>query len=266
VKGGERMDNWENKLINELKLRGYSKKTTNAYVYYVRKFLNSGKSEREFLLKLIEEGKSRSTVRLAGFSIKFFNNLDKVDEEDIIPNMKKGRRLPEILSKKEIQNMVIVTKNFTHRLIIELAYSAGLRVSEVVDLKWEDIDFQRNIIHLKHGKGDKDRIVMLSPKIKKKLKVLDLEKQGYVFKTTRGGKYTIRTIEMIVKNAANKAGIKKKVSPHTLRHSFATHLLERGTDIRYIRDLLGHKKVDTTMIYTKVSKRDISRIKSPLDQ
>jgi len=107
---------------------------------------------------------------------------------------------------------------------------------------------------------------MLSEKVKEALQNFSQEKKGYVFITTRGGKYTQRTIQKIIENTARKAGIKKKISPHTLRHSFATHLLERGTDIRYIRDLLGHSNISTTLIYTKVSNRNLSKIKSPLDE
>lgn len=146
-----------------------------------------------------------------------------------------------------------------------LMYSSGMRASEIINLRWPDIDFNRNIIHIKLAKGNKDRIVMLSPKLKKNLKRLDIEKKGLVFKTNRNNKYSLRTIEIIIKKAAEKAGIKKHVTPHTLRHSFATHLLEHGIDIRYIRDLLGHANLQTTLIYTKVSKRDISKIKSPID-
>lgn len=258
-------DNWKIKTENELKLRGYSGKTIRAYLFHIGKFLLSDLSEKEFLLTLINNGKSNQTVRQAGFALKFYNKLKGHCQKDLIPNMKGQKRLPEILSKKEIENMVLVTKNYVHRLIIEIIYSAGFRVSELVNLQWEDIDFDRNIIHIKMAKGSKDRIVMLSPKIKKQLKRLELEKEGFVFKTVREGKYTIRSIEMIIKNASEKAGIKKKVSPHTLRHSFATHLLERGTDIRYIRDLLGHSDISTTLIYTKVSQKDLSKIRSPLD-
>ena len=179
--------------------------------------------------------------------------------------MKESKRLPVVLSKKEIEHMILATKNLTHRLMIQIMYSAGLRASEIINLRWNDIDFNRNIIHLKLAKGNKDRIVMLSPKVKKQLNFFDIEKNGSVFNSNRNKKYSLATIEKVVSNAAKKAGIKKRVTPHSLRHSFATHLLEKGIDIRYIRDLLGHERIETTMIYTKVSNKDISRIKSPLD-
>jgi site-specific recombinase XerD len=264
------MDNWKNKLADELKLRGYSRKTINAYLFHVGRFLESGLEPKRFLLKLVNEGKSRSAVRVAGFAIKFYLN-NVVNKElpnlDInkLPNVKGDKRLPVVLSKKEIEDMIMATRNLAHRLMIQIMYSAGLRAGEVINLKWEDIDFDRNVIHLKLAKGAKDRIVMLSPKVKKALKMLSTEREGLVFRSNRNKKYSLATIEKIVSNAAKKAGIKKKATPHSLRHSFATHLLENGTDIRYIKDLLGHARVETTMVYTKVSNRDISRIRSPLD-
>jgi len=265
------MDNWKKLLINELKLRGYSKKTINSYLYHVKRFIDSKLGPKKFLLKLINEGKSKETIRVAGFAIKFYLGIKSNQDKSInkivekIPNVKRDKKLHVILSKKEIEKMIISTKNFNHRTIMMLMYSSGLRASEVINLKWNDIDFERNIIHLKLAKGNKDRIVMLSPKVKKNLMKLDIEKKGFVFKNNKNAKYSLRTIEVIVKKAADKAKIKKKVTPHTLRHSFATHLLERGVDIRYIKDLLGHANLQTTMIYTKVSNRDISKIKSPLD-
>lgn len=263
--------NWQNRIIDELKLKGYSPKTTKTYIYYVDKFLQSKKTPREFLLNLINTGKSDETIRAACFSIKFYLRAINKESENIeelikdVPNVKREKKLPIVLSKEEIEKIIIVTKNLNHRLIIQIGYSAGLRVSEIINLKWKDIDFDREIIHLKLAKGKKDRIVMLSNKVKDSLKDLDINKEGYVFKTNRNKKYNIRTLQQILKNSAEKAKINKKVSPHTLRHSFATHLLERGTDIRYIRDLLGHADINTTLIYTKVSKKDISKIKSPLD-
>jgi len=258
-------------IVQECKLKGYSKKTMDSYLYHINKFTVSGKAPRDYLLHLINQGNSDETVRSAGFAIKFYLNIIKKDSSQIqsvldnLPNIKREKKLPVILSKQEIEKLISVTKNINHRLIIQIGYSAGLRVSEIINLKWQDIDFDRNLIHLKRAKGKKDRIVMLSQKVKEGLTTLSQEKSGYVFQTNRGGKYTQRTIQKIMENAASKAGIRKKITPHTLRHSFATHLLENGTDIRYIRDLLGHSDISTTLIYTKVSNKDLSKIKSPLD-
>ena len=139
-------------------------------------------------------------------------------------------------------------------------YYAGLRLDEVRNLKWQDIDFNRGIIHIKTAKGGKERIVFLHSKLKEMLEIYGANKQGLVFISQRGGKYNERTIQQIVKNAATKTGIKKKVTPHTLRHSFATHLLEAGADIRYIQQLLGHKSLRTTQIYTHVAGKDIKKL------
>lgn len=265
------LENWRRLVIDECKLKGYSKKTIESYMHHLEKFFESKRSPRDYLLSLINKQKSDETVRSAGFAIKFYLKANSDDSKDIdsimgkISNIKREKKLPTILSKEEIERMILATNNLTHRLIIQIGYSSGLRSSEIVNLKWSDIDFDRDSIHIKKGKGKKDRIVMLSEKVKENLLNLSHEKQGYVFVTTRGGKYAQRTIQKIIENTARKAGIKKRITPHTLRHSFATHLLERGTDIRYIRDLLGHSDIATTLIYTKVSQRDLSKIKSPLD-
>jgi integrase/recombinase XerD len=258
-------------IVNECKLRGYSQKTIDSYLFHVKRFIDSKKSPREYLLMLIAKGCSDETLRSTGFAIKFYLNILKKDDSGIsellnnLPNVKNAKKLPIILSKDEVGRMIYSTKNLNHRLIIQVGYSAGLRLSEIINLKWQDIDFDRDIIHLKNAKGKKDRIVMLSRIVKEELYKLTQNKQGYVFVTNRDGKYTDRSVQKILENAAIKARLGKKVTPHTLRHSFATHLLENGTDIRYIRDLLGHSDISTTMIYTKVSNKDISRIKSPLD-
>jgi len=257
--------------VDECKLRGYSRKTERAYLFHMEKYLDSGLDPDKFLLKLIKEGKKRETVRLAGFAVKFYlrfinkNNAAKQIMITNLPNVKKEKRLPVILSKTDIKQMIDVTRNFVHRTIMQLMYSCGLRVSELVNLKWDNICFKRNLIHVICGKGGKDRMVMLSPKVKKNLLRLGSDKSGYVFMSLRDKKYSTATISKIVSNAAKKAGISQKVTSHTLRHCFATHLLEQGTDIRYIRDLLGHSRIETTMIYTHVSNKDISNIKSPLD-
>ena len=258
-------------VIQECKLKGYSQKTIDTYLHHIKKYVFSGKQPREFLLELIEKGNSEETVRSASFAIKFYLNTIKKESSEIqdilnnLPNLKREKKLPVILSKEEIESLISVTKNINHRLIIQICYSAGLRISEIINLKWHDIDFDRNLIHLKRAKGKKDRIVMLSLKVKDGLMNLTLNKEGYIFLTNRSGKYTQRTIQKIIENVAIKAGIRKNITPHTLRHSFATHLLENGTDIRYIRDLLGHSDISTTLIYTKVSNKNIRNIKNPLD-
>lgn len=265
-------ENFEKIISEECKLKGYSERTINSYVLHVKKFIESNKTPRDYILSLIFNKKSDETIRSSCFAIKFYLNTMKKEVPELndilnnLPNVKREKKLPVILSKNEIEKMVFSTKNINHRLIIQTGYSAGLRISEIINLKWEDVDFERNLIHIKRAKGKKDRIVMLSQVVKDSLKSLSDEKIAYVFKTRKNEKYTQRTIQKIIKDTSKKAGINKKITPHTLRHSFATHLLENGTDIRYIKDLLGHSNVSTTLIYTKVSNKDLTKIKSPLDQ
>jgi len=247
------------KLIEEIKLRKYSYQTGKAYISVVKIFLKSGKTPREFLLSY--SNKNRSTVRNAYFALKFFyeNVIDeKFDEK--LPLAKSKQKLPIVLNRKEIQKLFEVTTNIKHKMILMFLYYAGLRLDEVRNLKWQDIDFDRDIIHVKTAKGEKERVVFLHHKLKEIMKFHGIDKQGLVFKSQMGKKYNKRTIQQIVKNASKKAGIKKKVTPHTLRHSFATHLLEAGADIRYIQQLLGHKSLRTTQIYTHVASRNIKKL------
>jgi site-specific recombinase XerD len=258
-------EDWKNKIQNETKLRGFSPRTISNYMHHIEKYLKSGKTPREYLLYLIDKKRAGETIRNTGFAIKFYLQVMGLKDDFDFPNVKREKKLPVVLSRTEIEKMIVATKNVNHRLIIQMMYATGMRASELINLKWQDIDFGRNTIHIKFAKGKKDRIVMLSPKIKKGLKFLSENREGYVFISNRNKKYTLRAIEKIVDNAKKKAKIKKKISPHSLRHYFATHLLERGTDIRYIKDLLGHSDISTTLIYTKVSNRDLSKIKSPID-
>ncbi len=152
------------------------------------------------------------------------------------------------------------TLNLKHRLVLMVLYYSGIRVNEIVNLKWEDIDFQRGTIHLKTAKGEKERIVFFHEKLKGFIEYFNLKKEGYVFLSNFGKKYDDRTVQLIVKNAARKSGISKKVTPHILRHSFATHLLEAGADIRHIQKLLGHSSLQTTQIYTHVANKDINKL------
>ena len=225
----------------------------------MKRFLDSGKEPREFLLVMSD--RSRSTVRGTYFALKFFyeNVLDERFNERI-PLVSKKEKLPVVLSKGEVESMITTTANLKHKLILMFLYYAGLRLNEVRDLRWQDLDFERDIVHLKTAKGERERVIFLHRKVKDALNVYGIEKEGYVFLARGGNRYNNRSIQFIVKDAAGRAGIKKKVTPHTLRHSFATHLLEGGADIRYIQQLLGHKNLKTTQIYTHVANRDIKRL------
>jgi len=209
MKRGLEWGNWKKLVEDEARLKGYSPKTIISYLFHIGRFIDSGLEPREYLLEMINKGSRDESVRSAGFAVKFFLRLRG---EDIalkeLPNVRREKKLPVVLSKKEIEAMIMSTKNLNHRLLIQTAYSAGLRLSEIINLMWEDIDFSRNLIHIKRSKGKKDRVVMLSPKVKKGLRSLDADKQGCVFRSSRGSRYTARSIQVIVRNAAEKAGIK----------------------------------------------------------
>ncbi|MBI5393331.1 tyrosine-type recombinase/integrase [Candidatus Woesearchaeota archaeon] len=248
-----------NKLIEELKLRRYSDQTAKSYIYLVNSFLESGKIPREFLL--LYSIKSKSSMRSVYFALRFFyNNVLNKNFEESLPIARKSLKLPIVLSKEEINKMIESTNNIKHKLVIMFLYYAGLRLDEVRNLKWQDIDLDRKIIHLKTAKGDKERIVFLHKKLIEMLRIYGICKESFIFCSQKDEKYNKRTIQQIIKSISKKVGIKKNVTPHTLRHSFATHLLESGADIRYIQQLLGHKDLKTTQIYTHVANKDIKRL------
>ncbi len=260
------------KLKKELMLRNYARKTVKSYIYEIEKFLgfssNKGLSEvsaKEYILLLLNNGQNPSTVAHSVAILRFFfSNVLKVDVNLIAP--KRNKTLPDILTVDEIRILIEVTPNVKHKLIIKLLYGTGLRVSEIVDLRKSEVVFAEGLIKVKLGKGAKDRFVKLPESVFDDLKfICDMYDSEYVFVSNRGGKLTTRTIQAILKNAREKAGIEKRVYPHLLRHSFATHLLESGTDLRVIQKLLGHSSVKTTQIYTQISQASIKNIKSPLD-
>ncbi len=247
------------RLEEELKLRRYSNKTIKKYINDAKRFLESGNTPREFLLAYTE--KSRSMMRGIYFALKFLHEnalSQKFDEK--LPLARKSAMLPSVLSKEEVNNMLNSLSNFKHKLVIGFLYYAGMRLSEVRKLRWPDIDFSRKVIHVKKAKGDKDRIVFLHDLLRRIIEENGIKKEGLVLMSERGSLYSERAIQEIAKIAARKAGIPKKVTPHTLRHSFATHLLEAGADIRHIQKLLGHSSLQTTQIYTHVANRDIKRL------
>jgi site-specific recombinase XerD len=265
------------KYLEELKntciLKGFSKETIKTYCYNVSKFLdfidksrlNLGKSGvRSYLLA---QNLSTNSLRLQHASISFFFReiLKQPFSFEDVPIKKKEKTLPKLLSKGQIIGMIGATDNLKHKIIIKLLYSSGLRLTELLNLKRKDIDFEKNIIYVRLGKGKKDRITLISENLK-----LDLLKyySNNIFKTEyvlegRNGKCSKKSVQKVLENTGGKIGL--KVHPHMLRHSFATHLLDAGTDIRHIQKLLGHSDISTTEIYTHVSNRDITNIKSPLD-
>jgi len=247
------------KLLEELRLRKYSKLTEKSYISLVKSFIESGLTPREFLLRYAE--KSRSSIRSAYFALKFFYENVLRQKFDVgIPLAKNQGRLPVVLNKQEINNMFEATLNLKHRLVLMFLYYTGIRLNEIVNLKWSDIDFERDVIHLKVAKGGKERVIFLHHKLKKFIEYFNFKKEGFVFLSNFGKKYNKRTVQMIVRNAANKAEIKKRITPHTLRHSFATHLLEGGADIRHIQKLLGHANLQTTQVYTHIANKDIKKL------
>jgi site-specific recombinase XerD len=263
------------KLEDELRLRKYSPKTVKAYMACVKNYLkaksdNFGYVDIDFikkhLLSTVEKGKSSQTTNQNLQAINFFCwNVLKYKEKIDIKFAKTPSKLPSILSRDEIKRILSTIKNEKHKLMIALAYSGGLRVSEIISLKIKDIDLTELIIHIKSAKGNKDRITVFPERL-----VIDVEKlianknsDDYIFASERGGKLTERTAQKVFENALKKSGIKKEATFHSLRHSFATHLLENGTDVRYVQELLGHSNIRTTQIYTKVTNPKLKNIKSP---
>jgi integrase/recombinase XerD len=239
--------------MDEIKLKGYSKQTDKTYSNVIDRFLKSAKSPKEFLLTFTN--KSRSSIRGTYFALKFYyENILHQPFDENIPLAKNTKILPTVLSKSDVYSMINETTNGKHQSIIKWLYYSGLRVNELINLKINEIDTTRKLIHVRNGKGAKDRVVFLH----KSLTVDSVS--GYLFKSARDKKYSPRSVEMIVSQAAKKAGIQKSVTPHTLRHSFATHLLEAGADIRYIQRLLGHESLRTTQIYTHVANTKITEL------
>ncbi len=270
------------KMMEEgLRLRGYSKKTIKSYMSHARLFLEyCGKSAEQllkedincYLLYLLEQkGNAHSFVSQAVSSIKFLFGKVLMEDDltlDIV-RPKKEKKLPEVLSQNEVRHILDNVKNLKHKAILFLIYSSGLRVGEVVRLRLKDIDSDRMLIHVVQGKGRKDRYTILSEVALKVLReyVREYKPAEWLFQGEQAGRHiTERTVQRAFENAKENAGIQKKVSVHSLRHSFATHLLEGGIDLRYIQELLGHQSSKTTEIYTHVTKKSIRSIASPLDK
>lgn len=260
-----------NKLKRELEIRNYSKNSIDSYLSFVEEYLdyskNKGINENSVKDYLQTQTKKISPSSLSSriSAIKFF--FENILQQKIyLKHPKRNKTIPKILTPDEVKKMIEITENIKHKLILKMLYGCGLRVSEVVNLKKQDLNFEEKLIHIKLSKGKKDRFVKLPESLIEDLKnYCNLFNDEILFPSNRGGKLTTAAIQAIVENAAKKAEIKKEVYPHLLRHSFATHLLEQGTDLRIIQKLLGHSDIKTTQIYTQISQASIKNIKSPLD-
>jgi len=264
------------KLKNELLLRGCSPRTIKSYISCVREFcLFLGHDYREcdvdlikhFLLEKQLHGYADRTVNLYLHSIKFFyREIMQFHERIPIRFSKKPKQLPVILSREEIQKVISAIDNPKHKLLISIAYGGGLRISEVVKLRLSDIDINEKTIHIKRGKGKKDRITVLSESIVAGLQKYTSMKHGddFLFESERGGCLSTITAQKILEKGLLKSGTHKKVTFHSLRHSFATHLIENGVDIRYVQELMGHSNIQTTQGYTRLTNPMFKKIKSPL--
>ncbi|MCJ7617515.1 MAG: tyrosine-type recombinase/integrase [Desulfobacterales bacterium] len=251
------------------------------YLFYNNKFIEYIKKSpedvtqddiKEFLAhKMSEHSLSNASITLIKACLKFFYTGMLGKDLSLIKTPKASKKLPILLSRKEIKNLLDDTINEKHRLLIECLYYTGLRLSECINLKFRDLDLNDGIGWVRMGKGAKDRIFIISDFFKEDLLEYrhnngndDLEVNDYIF-SVNGKKMTPRAMQKAIKISAKRAGIRKDVHVHTLRHSFATHLLEDGVDIRKIQKLLGHSNLATTQIYTQVSSEEIKKIKSPLD-
>ena len=202
-------------------------------------------------------------------AIKFYYEkvLNRKKEYYRISRPRKESKLPTVLTKEEVNSLIQMTKNLKHRCILMTIYSGGLRRSELINLKVTDIDSQRMLIKVCGAKGKKDRYTLLSERLLSELRKyykVYLPRQ-WLFEGQEGGPYSATSIERIFRDAVGRAGIKKYVTPHSLRHSFATHLLEQGTNLRYFQELLGHSSTKTTQIYTRVASNSLMKIRNPLD-
>jgi site-specific recombinase XerD len=263
----------------ELERRRMSPRTVETYLNCIRKFLEftnksidkiSKAGALEFLSHLQERKYAGSSLNVYHMSIRFL--MEDILRKNIKLNIKYSKRperLPEVLTKEEVMKILDAIKNTKHKLMISLLYGAGLRVSELLNLKVRDINFENKYGFVRRGKGNKDRIFILPEKIVLNLQELikfeNLSNEGFLFLTNRREQYSPRTIAEIIKSACQINGIKRKIHPHTMRHSFATHLIQNGNSVSEVQSLLGHKSPETTMIYVHLASPKLIGIKSPLD-
>jgi integrase/recombinase XerD len=266
------------KLEIELKISKNSDYTLRNYIRANSDLLNFTKKNplevneddlKSFIVDKLSSSSSSSVIVFLSAVKYAYLNILKKDITYNIKRPKREKRLPAVLTKDEVKRIFDFASNKKSKLMVSLMYACGFRVSELVNLKLDNLDFEDKIGHIQQAKGKKDRIfnipLFLLEDLNERVKTQREFKQIYVFSGPKG-KLTTRNIQKIVSNIAKKAGINKDVHCHTLRHSFATHLLENGTDIRFIQTLLGHSNLATTEIYAHVSTEQLKKIKSPIDE
>lgn len=268
------------KYNHQLTLKNYSESTIQSYLNGLRMFINflkgrqvskvEGQTLSDFLFICKKQkgyGYSSMKQMVASLRFLYIEVLKKEIDFDFNIGMKKPSRIPVVLSVQEVERFLKSFNNLKHKAIFTLLYSAGLRIGELLNLKIRDIDSDRMQIRIHQGKGQKDRYSLLSPKVLLLLReyVSDFKPKDYLFEGQSGGKYSASSIQTLMRKHKKICNITKKATPHTLRHSFATHLLDNGTDTRFIQELLGHKHISTTQMYTHVSSRSLNDVKSPIE-
>ncbi len=266
--------------LQKLEIRKYAFNTARSYISHFEKFMNHygqvqnlmqlGEHEiNEYISHLFRSKRSEAFIKMSINAIKFYYEvvMEMPNRFYAIKQVQQKESLPKVLSKKDINRMIDVTTNIKHKCIISLLYSSGLRRQELLNLEISDIDSVRMTITVREGKGRKDRITLLSHRLLEQLRMYYKSHmpKKFLFESAAGERYSGSSVRQIVHKASRKAGIRQKVTPHMLRHSFATHLLESGTDLRHIQTLLGHSTTRTTEIYTHVSTTHFNQIKNPLD-
>lgn len=273
------MGNLSERMIEDLRLTGYSATTRRIYVLYATRFaryfrrspetMGDRELRRYFLYLLDERQVSHNTYRQAYSALRFLYTvtLRRRFEIPCLPRHRSPRPLPEVLSGSEVRRLLAAFRSDKYRMLVMTMYGAGLRVSEACRLRVADIDARRMLIHVRLGKGRKDRFVVLSRRLLDALRVYwrAHRPQDHFFPGRDVGPVTPQCVREALHAAARDAGLRKRVTPHLLRHSFATHLLETGTDVTVIQALLGHCQVTTTAHYARVTNGLIARVRTPLD-
>jgi len=265
--------------LRKLELKQYALSPSKTYIHLFEVFINyfrlwelrqiDEEQIRIYLQRLVHQGKSHSHINQVINSIKFYYEtvLEMPNRFYSVERPIKKETLPKVISLEEVGDIIKNTNNIKHRCIVSLLYSSGLRRGELLNLKLNDIDSKRMVINVINGKGGKDRLTILSKIVLKDLRIYYKvwNPEVYLFEGPKGTKYSGNSISQIIHNACKQAGFRKKVTPHMLRHSFATHLLEAGTDLRYIQTILGHSSTKTTEVYTQVAISNIKIIQSPIE-